>query len=402
MVPMDVQKWRTVTKYIKEQFNELTVEEQSAIDVLNDFWRNGNFDKTECEDNIKILEAESIKHGNNLDLKTNLQKFRELCKKYYTKEEILFKEFQKTLGGKPYNPIEIRHIETLEIDPIIEKKDETYGRLEYSNGYYIGELNHGLRHGKGKFFYENGDWDEGEWQYNELHGHAIRYIKDEKRTDEGEYRGNSRYGKGSITWEDGHKYIGGWNATGPNGYGEFYYPKSENVATYKGYFVNGLRQGKGKLTWSDGDWYDGDWDNHRMTGQGVKFYTNNRIDTGTFRDGERVGSGEMKWIRGDKYIGTWNDTERGLEGQGVYYFANGESENGSWVSGQWVKAKTFGDTWRQLGSILNIIGLITWIGVTILIWVTNGFFSGLIIGVVGFFCYGIFAWILTKIGMLKD
>jgi hypothetical protein len=99
----DVEKWKKITKEIKEKYSELTVPEKSAFDVLCDFWRNSNFDPDECNENIRILAEESRAHGNNLLLKTGLQTFRELCKKYYTKNEDYFKAFQKAMGGRKFS-----------------------------------------------------------------------------------------------------------------------------------------------------------------------------------------------------------------------------------------------------------------------------------------------------------
>ncbi len=445
MVPMDVQKWGTITKYIKEQYKELTVEEQSAFDVLNDFWRNSNFDKIDCDENIQILVSESAKHGNNLDLKTKLQDFRELCKRYYTKEETLFKEFQRLLGGKPNQPIVIPN------HPIVKKEEpqkytedinETYGRKEYSDGYYIGELKYGTRHGRGKYFYNNGNWDEGEWSNDKLHGNARRFFNEYERTDEGEYRDGLRFGKGRMTWSDGDWYNGGWNENGAHGYGEcyyhswgegatykgyfndhqrhgkgkvnwsngewydgewkngdiegygeYYYPNWGDGATYKGYFVDYKRHGNGKVIWHDGDWYDGDWHDGEMTGHGTRYYSNyKRTDTGQFLNGNRIGSGQMKWSGGDYYIGTWDDTNGNLQGQGIYYYIDGRKEKGKWKNGQWIKGNGFFPKSSKNSdlnpTITTILMVIPW-GVlvinVIVTWISKSFWSALLVAIIGGF-----------------
>ena len=409
-VPMDVAKWNKITKVLKKQYQELTTKEQSAFEVLNDFWRNGNFDKEECAENIKILADESVKHGNNLPLKTDLQIFRELCTIYYTKEEPLFREFQKVLDGKPIPAIVIPKPVFIPTPPIVEASNHV--RKDYNNGdYYIGELMNGSRHGRGKYFYVNGDWEEGEWNNDELHGQGRMHIVSSGRTDEGQYRNGRRFGRGTMTWDDGHRYEGEWDERGAHGYGEFFYPNWGEGATYKGQFVNQNRHGKGIVRWKNGNWYDGQWDNGNMTGQGTNYIAKyKRTDTGEFRDGNRVGYGESKWLQGDRYVGTWDDTSGSLQGQGIYWYANGDREKGKYVNGTWIKTKTFGTwvksinfmkIWRGFGQTLNVIALIVWIGGTLLTWYSVGFFSALIFGILGFVAYSIFAFILEKLGLIK-
>lgn len=450
MLEVDIEKWKDITKFFKENYSELTIEEQSAFDVLSDFWRNGNFNKAECLELIQILSSEAMKHANNNLLKTKSQAFREICKRYYTKDEQTFKEFQKKMGGRPSRnisiPTPVRDVRPVTPPPVSPARSESYRRIDYNGGdYYIGESKNGLRHGHGKYFYSNGSWDEGSWENDALHGHARRYINSSARLDEGQYANNNRVGRGRMTWDsgdwsegewsndglhgqgvsfvkeysrtdrgqfrngvrfgrgqmvwgDGHKYDGEWNEDGAHGHGTFYYPNWSGGAKYTGQFVKHKRHGKGKVVWNNGDWYDGSWLDGEKTGQGMQYVAKyKRTDIGQFRNGSRVGSGEMKWADGSRYVGTWNDVSGKLQGQGTYYNPDGSTEKGKWVDGNWVKSKS---TWKDIGGCLNVIALFMWIGGAIFTWVSNGFFAALISAFVGMIVYGIFVWILEKIGLL--
>ena len=48
----------------------------------------------------------------------------------------------------------------------------------YSNGSrYEGEKLDGMRHGQGKFFYQDGGLYEGGWKENKMHGRGISWMK---------------------------------------------------------------------------------------------------------------------------------------------------------------------------------------------------------------------------------
>nr|WP_320118861.1 DUF805 domain-containing protein [uncultured Marinifilum sp.] len=339
MIPMDIKKWESFSTYIKKHSEELSLEEQTAFELLNDFWRNGNFDKEECEENIRILIDNAIKHGNNLQLKTNLQGFRELCKRYYTKDPAAFKEFQRMKGGRPNESVVVpKHTVPEKKKPKepIKKKQ----RIDYDDGYYIGDTKFGKPHGFGKYYYNNGDWADGGWLNGKPEGYYCKiYYKEAGRTEIGEFHSGKRWGKGKMVWDDGHKYRGEWDEDGINGYGIWVYPDKD---TYKGYFKNWEMNGKGRYTWADGGWYEGDWKNDKMTGIGTRYdVENKRTDHGEYLNGNRSGKGEMKWKDGDRYVGTWQDTDKGLQGKGIYYFANGNKQRGRYKNGQWHKSGGF-------------------------------------------------------------
>lgn len=46
-------------------------------------------------------------------------------------------------------------------------------------GTYDGETLLGMRHGKGVYYYKNGDIYDGEWKHGKKHGYGVYTYKDE-------------------------------------------------------------------------------------------------------------------------------------------------------------------------------------------------------------------------------
>jgi len=115
----------------------------------------------------------------------------------------------------------------------------------------------------------------------------------------------------------------------------------DNGDYYIGEVRNRLRHGQGKYYSSNGDWSEsianeGSWVNGKLNGQAISYVAKHkRADRGEYRDGYRVGRGIMIWENGDRYEGTWDDTSGNLNGQGIYYYANGSSEECRYVDGIW-------------------------------------------------------------------
>jgi hypothetical protein len=292
----DAAKWKEATRKIKESRHELTTGEESAFEVLCDYWHR-SFDKTECEELITILKSDANKHSNNRDLAQQLKEFASLCTSYYTKTEVEFNAFQTELGGRrTASPISqaspAPHPAT---SRAVQTDSSGSQRINYINGdYYIGEVRNGLRHGHGKHFYVDGSWNEGNWVNDRLNGQAVRYIASNKRTDRGEFYDGQRTGHGVMEWENVGRYEGGWNDRGRHG-------------------------------------------------QGVEYNApNKRTDRGEYRDDKRAGRGTMEWENGDRYEGTWDDSSGSLNGQGTYYYAGGTIEKGRYVNGTWIKETSGG------------------------------------------------------------
>ena len=366
LIDMHKKKWADQTKYIKINYENLSPEEQSAFDVLCDYWRHNNFNKEECNDCIDVLKREANKHGNMIELKTNLQNFRELCSRYYTKSEVEYMAFQKAMGGKPRKEIVVppptpRREETTNVraTTTTARRDDSqtgYGRIDYDGGdYYIGERLKGKRNGYGKYFFANGSWAEGNFVNDAFTcTHGRRYYQDGQRTDSGNYNNWNRVGKGRMEWTNGEWAEGEWNDKGLHGHGQAFYPNWNN-ASFTGEFING-RRCYGRISWPDGDWYEGEFKDGNITGRGTHYWKDrDRTIRGIFRDANANGAVEVRWSDGSRYVGDWilNSSTDQYEGVGTLYDSDGSAEKGRWDNGTWIRNRSFGDIWRGIGTVLN-------------------------------------------------
>jgi hypothetical protein len=136
-------------------------------------------------------------------------------------------------------------------------------RIQYDNGYYIGEVigSEGLpvEDGRGQFFWSNGDHYEGE------------------------FLGGERTGKGIFRWASGDSYEGDFLADTRTGKGIFRWVCGDS---YEGEFLNGARTGKGIIIWANGERYEGEFLDGHMEGTGTH-YSN---DGNVIYDGEWIES----------------------------------------------------------------------------------------------------------------
>ncbi len=138
---------------------------------------------------------------------------------------------------------------------------EDYVRIEYEDGYYLGQVagDGATEHGFGTFFYNSGNIYMGEFRNGRFNGHG-RYAWTDGRVYEGDFLDDTISGKGTMTWPSGE--------------------------VYEGDFANGKPVGKGKMTWPSGDRYEGDFVNGVMEGEGTYYAA----------DGSAIYSGP--WVQG--------------------------------------------------------------------------------------------------------
>ncbi len=176
-----------------------------------------------------------------------------------------------------------------------KKQDQLtgYGTKYYDNGYYVGYMKNGVRHGEGTYYWDSGAIYTGDWVDGE------------------------REGTGTMTFADGSVYTGKWK--------------------------NSKRNGKGKQTYADGGVYDGQWKDDERHGTGTFAWADGTVYTGDWSKGERTGEGTMTWTTGDKYVGQFKNGYR--HGKGTYYYPNGNEYTGDWVEGERSGKGTF--TWAD-------------------------------------------------------
>ena len=152
-------------------------------------------------------------------------------------------------------------------------------RITYTDGLiYEGQVTyvapgHPVPQGKGKKWWPDGTWYEGNFWQNQFHGFGeLHFINDDF------YKGNWAYGKrqgrgNSYRASNQRNYLGNFNQDREEGYGclTVNHPAHEGgPKRYEGQFLNGVRHGQGRLriTCSDGTtaWFEGPWVNGVLHG----------------------------------------------------------------------------------------------------------------------------------------
>ena len=178
----------------------------------------------------------------------------------------------------------------LNVDPVKRPSiDEILKECEdiRNSARYEGETNNGVKEGKGKYFFDNGDIYDGEWKKGKIEGKGIYYYKNGNKYD-GEWINGKKEGKGILYYSNGDKYDGEWK--------------------------NNSKEGKGCYHYKNGNKYEGEWKNNKMEGKGILFYSN-----------------------GDKFDGEWKDNKK--EGNGTYYYTNGATKKGIWANNEFQKVE---------------------------------------------------------------
>jgi len=207
----------------------------------------------------------------------------------------------------------------------------------HKQGGYHGQYNQaGLREGKGRFVYDNGDVYSGEWFAGRYHGHGEYVFSAAKERKEGyRYEGE---------WQDGKKQGYGWIVYNSNSQlqekevqaeeyeGHWLEDQKHDSAgryvfldgsSYYGNFQYDQMTGYGRLTYPTGVLYEGEWLEGKMHGQGKLIYpSTGYVLQGEWIAGEMEGKGQSTTIDGDVYIGEWKENVK--QGKGKFMNHNGD------------------------------------------------------------------------------
>ena len=159
-----------------------------------------------------------------------------------------------------------------------EKSEDDKNEVKTINieneGRYIGEIKNGLRHGKGKMIYNNGNIYEGNWLNDLFDGKGNYLHKKYGQNTSGDWE-NGYLIRGQIIFFKGvmgeEKYIGDvvysfFGYPVPHGTGAYFYMNGDK---YVGEFVDYKKEGKGTFTWANGDSYCGFWQDDEYHGNGI-------------------------------------------------------------------------------------------------------------------------------------
>ncbi|GKY97678.1 hypothetical protein MPSEU_000726000 [Mayamaea pseudoterrestris] len=125
-----------------------------------------------------------------------------------------------------------------------------------------------LPHGVGRMVYV-GDKRiyEGFWANGDKEGHGRCLFTPQGDFHEGEYHKNLRHGPGRYVWNDGRTFVGNYLNDLRHGHGVFVYPSGDR---YEGSFAEGARSGHGKFVFEHGSGlYEGEWDSGKYHGKGI-------------------------------------------------------------------------------------------------------------------------------------
>lgn len=197
---------------------------------------------------------------------------------------------------------------------------------------YEGQLENGVRQGKGRLLYPDGDYYEGEFDCDMAHG--LGTFTSRRSSYVGEWKNDVKHGNAVEEWDDTSKYTGQYYLDQRHGKGKFEWPDG---STYEGGFVNNSVQGHGTFTWKDGRRYKGQWNDNRMHGEGRYDWPDGRAYEGQYSNDLKDGEGFFIWADGRTFTGQWKDGKQ--HGTGFFRTAQGDQRVGEWKDGirtRWV------------------------------------------------------------------
>lgn len=240
----------------------------------------------------------------------------------------------------------------------------------YDGGIYKGDMQNGMRHGEGTYFYKDGRKYVGQWKDDKEHGSGVLYSYNRNKIYDGQWQNGMRHGTCEIYIYGDEFYKGGMKDDKRSGYGDCKYKttlegkRTEKViraynvnsyfVEYQGQWEDDVYSGNGCLYNKNGKLiYDGEFKNGVAHGKGkVYSYYNKLFYEGEFVNGYIEGNGtEYKPDGSIKYQGGFKQNR--YDGDGVLYYPNGKKE----YEGQWKSGVREGK-----GSAYNKLGIKTYSG----------------------------------------
>jgi len=177
-------------------------------------------------------------------------------------------------------------------------------------GEYEGERNDEMeRHGEGKAVLPNGDRYHGAYEHGLRHGKGTYFF---------------------ASTMTGARYTGEYHRGKRNGHGKMWYPDG---SVYTGQWADNQRNGQGVYQYANGDSYDGSWMSNLRHGQGTYTFASpshaGTVFSGTWVNGKADGSGQLSHGKSHRYQGSWNDDM--MNGPGKYIFSFGAEQHGEYV-----------------------------------------------------------------------
>jgi hypothetical protein len=201
---------------------------------------------------------------------------------------------------------------------------------------YEGQWSDGKEHGHGTLTLGAGARKEvlysGEWVDGKMSGVGRYYFPNSGGANyEGDFRENSRHGRGTYTLPSGAKYEGEWCNNLRHGRGTFLW--ADGLSSYEGQWVEDKRHGSGRMQLANGLCYEGGWAHGEFDGRGVCTYPDGQRYEGLFKNGKKDGRGSLIFPNGASYEGRFRDDR--IDGQGTLLVpAPVHCDNGESLSGE--------------------------------------------------------------------
>ncbi len=107
---------------------------------------------------------------------------------------------------------------------LFDKGKQFNGYIYYKNGdVYYGELDKGIRKGKGRLRFDQGGWYKGDFKGGRRHGEGAMVDHRGDRFN-GEFENNKPHGIVTVTFVNRVKFRGFFSEGEPDGYGEMIFP----------------------------------------------------------------------------------------------------------------------------------------------------------------------------------
>lgn len=206
---------------------------------------------------------------------------------------------------------------------------QLHGKGRYTSKVfkYEGEFKDGLKHGTGRYEWENGDRYEGTFAEDRPNG-AGKYQFANGDHYEGEVKAGVIAGRGTYVTRAGDRIEGSFAGGLANGVGIYRFASGDR---YEGEMVDGKLQGKGRYFAKSNDRIEAPFVNGRAHGKGTYFFSNGDRYDGDLNEGALTGMGVYTYASGPKYEG---EMANGLpQGKGTFWFVDGSRFEGAFEGG---------------------------------------------------------------------
>ena len=200
---------------------------------------------------------------------------------------------------------------------------------------YTGELKDGQPHGKGKMFWKDGSFYDGEWEKGVIDGFGTK--KTPGLYYEGFFKDGHKYGKGKNIFGDGEVHEGDYENGLLNGHGNITYANDDefNRNNYIGEVKDGHPHGKGELVWKSGKSYDGEWQKGVINGFGIERFPNGSYYEGNFQNSNWFGKGKNILSNGEIHEGEFRYKD--VHGKGNITYAKDDEQNSYKSVSKWLE-----------------------------------------------------------------